>query len=170
MDSTPQHRVFSLSVGEDVHRAVRQLRLMGGLMVLALLLVVLAAAAGAVIRLVHPRQGQLSAVVVSGLVGIAALAAGVAVLEVVTRRAKAAETLALAVAAYRRGCVIAGGLNFVAGLYTVSVIFANGPANGLWVPQVLIVAVNVLGMVLAVPRVKHLRRLHYSPTLPYSHV
>ncbi len=170
MDSTPKRQVYSLSVGENVHRFTSQLRLIGGLIVLALILVILGAFSGIVVRLIHPRDGALSIVLLSGFIGIVALVAGTAALEVSDRRARKAKTMGDSVAIYRTGCVIAGGSNFVAGLCTVGVIFANGLSDGLWLPMILVAVVNIIGMVLAVPRIKHISRLHYSPTLPCSRI
>ncbi len=168
MDSTPKRPVYSLSLGKDVHRFTSQLRLVGGLIVLALILVILGAFSGIVVRLIHPREGALSIVLLLGFIGIVALAAGTVAIEVSDRRARKAKAMGDAVAIYRTGCVIAGGSNFVAGLCTVGVIFANGLSDGLWLPMILVLSVNTLGMVLAIPRIKHISRIHYSPSLPYS--
>ena len=168
MNSTPKRRGYSLSVGKDVYRYISQLRLIGGLIVLALILVILGAFSGIVVRLIRPGEGALSMVLLSGFIGIVALAAGTVAIEVSDRRARKAKTMGDSVAMYRTGCVIAGGSNFVAGLCTVGVIFANGLSDGLWLPMILVAAVNIIGMVLAVPRIKHISRLHYSPTLPCS--
>ena len=52
----------------------------------------------------------------------------------------------------------------------LAVLAASGVSGGLWLPQLLVLAANVLGLVLAVPRVKHLRALHYRPILPLTRV
>jgi len=156
--------------GEDIHRLVRQLRFVAGLIGLALAAVAALAAAGMVLRAARPAEGSFAAVVLAGVIALAALAGGVTALELSTRRAKKAGSLAAAAAAYKIGCIIAGGANFAAGCVTLIVVFTGGVSGGLWLPELLVLAMNLLGLGLAVPRVKHLRQIHYRPTLPVTRV
>ncbi|OPX21925.1 MAG: hypothetical protein B1H04_05810 [Planctomycetales bacterium 4484_123] len=66
------------------------------------------------------------------------------------------------------GCVVAGMANLVAGGITVAVIFRSGVGGRLWMAEVLLLALNVLGLATAMPKMKHLRALHYRPVLPAS--
>ncbi|KPK83790.1 MAG: hypothetical protein AMJ81_07330 [Phycisphaerae bacterium SM23_33] len=162
--------MYSLLSNEEVRAALQAVRMLAGLVLGGLVLVVVLGAAGVAVRLLRPVDGHMGPIVLAGTVGFLLLAGAIVVLEVSGRRAGRAQTLERAVLAYRGGCAVGGGLNFLGGVVTVIVIFANGVSGGLWVPAVLVLALNSLGLVLAVPRLKHIRRLHYSPTLPVTRV
>ena len=170
MSDPTERSARGVLIGEDVHRIVRRLRAVGGIIALGLVLVVLVAAAGLVLRLFRPVAGDMSAVLGPAAAAILALAVGAGMLEAFSRKAMHARSLEAAVAAYKLGCASAGVLNFLAGCLTAVVFFTNGVANGLWVPQVLILALNVVGLALALPKMKHLRKLHYRPTLPVTRI
>lgn len=159
---------FTMPTGTDVHLSMKRLRSVAGVMALGTVAVFLGAGAGMAVRLARPVRGGLAWVLVAGGVGLVALIVGLGLLVWGNRQAKRAEAIKAAAGAYLTGCAVAGAANFAAGVVTVGAIFSNGLSKGLWVPQVLVLAVNLLGLVLAVPKVEHLRRLHYSPTLPTS--
>jgi len=160
--------VFAMPTGTDVHLSTKRLRSVAGVMVLAAGAVLIAAGAGIAVRLAHPVRGGLAGVLLAGGVSLVALIVGLCLLVWGSRQAKRAEAIKAAAGAYLTGCAVAGAANFIAGVVTVGAIFGNGVSKGLWVPHVLILSVNVMGLVLAVPKVGYLRRLHYSPTLPTS--
>ena len=170
MNPAPKRQVYSLTVGKDVHRLTGQLRLIGGLIILALIIVIVGALTGIVVRILNPRAGGTSMVLISGLFAVATLFGGAAVIEAANRRAKKAEEMSDSIALFRTGCAISSVLNFLAGLWGVVSIFSNGLGNGLWLPQILVVAVSVIGMFLSIPRLKHISKLHYSPSLPCSRI
>jgi len=166
----PERPAPSLVVGEDVHRVVKDLRLIGVLAGLAMVLVVVAGLLAVALRAARPVAGGLSAIVLAGIVAVAALAGGATALELWGRHAKRAPDLQHAISAYALGCAVAGGANFLAGAVTVIVVFANGVSGGLWIPDLLVLAISVMGLILAVPRMKHVRELYYRPTLPVSRI
>jgi len=170
-DQPPQApRPTGLPFGEDIHRMVAQLRLAGAAVSLSLAGVVIAAVVLLVVRISRPVAGSFSTVVVAGVIALAALVGGLVAIELTGRRAKKADTLEAAAAGYKLGCLLSGGLNLAAACVTLVVLATAGVSRGLWVPQLLVLAVNVLGLILAVPRVKHLRALHYRPILPLTRV
>ena len=170
MTAPGQRRTYSLLPGHDVQGIVKDLRRVGAAVGVAMALVVGLGVAAVVVRALRPVGGGMAPVVVVGVAGLAALGGAMALLEITGRRARRADTLRRAASTYKVGCAAAGALNFLAGCATVAVVFANGVSGGLWVPAVLILALNALGLVLALPRIKHLRSLHYSPTLPVTRV
>mgnify|MGYP006304513623 CR=1 FL=1 len=161
---------YSLPIGQDVYRIVVRLRLVGGLVLLALGLTVLLAAGGFLLRAFRPVDGGVAAVILAGAVAVLALAGGTVALEVTSRKARKAGSLEGAVAVYRLGCAIAGAVNAAAALVALIVLYANGISGGLWIPLAIVLVLNLLGMALAVPRVRQVRRLHYRPTLPISRI
>jgi len=149
---------------------VAQLRLVGALVSLALGGVILAALIILIVRIFSPTGGSFGPVATAGVVAIVALAAGLAAIELTSRKAKKAGELETAATLYKIGCVIAGGANFVGGIVTLCVLLSNGVSKGLWIPTLIVLAINLLGLILAVPRVKHLRALHYRPILPVTRI
>jgi hypothetical protein len=126
------------------------------------------ALAGVLFRFARPRQGGLALLALAGLAAVTALIAGAFALEAAEKRARRALSLDQAAAAYLRGCAAAGGMNCAAGAFTVVVIFLNGVSEGLWLPDLMAAGLNLWGAILAMPRVRHLRRLYYTPTLPWA--
>jgi hypothetical protein len=121
-------------------------------------------------RTINPKDGAASMVLLSGFFAAAALFGGAAAIEVANRRAKKAQEMGESIAFFRNGCSISGGLNFFAGFWSVGTIFLNGLGNGLWLPQILVVALSAIGLFLSIPRMRHISKLHYSPTLPCSRI
>jgi len=160
----------SLPFTEDVHRMVRELRVVGILVSLALLVIVIGGLAGLLFRALRPVRGSFGPAIFAGVVAVLALAAGVVIVEVTNRKARKARSLETTSAIYKTGCLIAGGVGLAAGCVSLVVLLVNGISRGLWLPQVLVLTVNVLELLLAVPRVRHLRRLHYRPVLPVTRV
>jgi hypothetical protein len=170
MPDKPRQAIGAFPAGEHVHRIVAALRLAGGLVVLGLGVVVVLTAIGLIVRAVWPVSGSLGGVIFAGVLAVLALAGGATLLELTGRKAKKADTLEGTVAAYKLGCAIAGAINFLAGMVTVILLFTGGISGGRWVPILIVTTINVFGMVLAIPRVRHVRALHYRPTLPISRV
>jgi hypothetical protein len=155
---------------DDVFVVLKSLRVLAGLTVLGIVVLALAGAGGFLLRGSYPVTGGTGVVALIGVVAILCLGGGMAMLELSSRKAKAAGSFKPAAQAYRSGCRGAAGLNFLAGALTVAGIYSNGISNGLWIGQGIILGLNLLGLVLATPRVKHLRDLHWRPTLPVTRV
>ena len=155
---------------EGVHRTVSRLRLVAAAVWLALALVAGLAVLLVVLRVLSPVQGSLAPVVVAGVLALAGLGAGAIALGLTDRKARRGRSLEEAANHYRVGCLIAGASNFAVSCVTLGVVWACGLSGGLWVLQLLVLAVNLLGLTLAVPRLKHLRALHYRPMLPLTKV
>jgi len=153
-------------LNSSVSRSVRRLRAMGALIVLCMVVLALAGAVAVVVRLVRPVAGTMAAALVAAGVAVAALAAGAAALEALGRRARKAGSMEAAIGAYSTGCVIAALANLAAGAFTIGMIVTYGLGRGLWIPALLVLGLNVLGLVMAMPKMSHLRELHYRPTLP----
>jgi len=168
--SPPAMQPASPLLGEDIHRVTARLRLVAAGIGLALAAVGVVGAVLLVLRALRPVEGRFAAVVAAGAVALAALVGALVALEITGRRAKKAPALAPAAAGYLAGCLIAAGANFAAACVTLVVLGQNGVSAGLWVPTTLVLAVNLLGLLLAIPRVKHLRQLHYRPILPVTRV
>ena len=156
--------------GGDIHHMVAQLRLVGALVSLALGGVILVGLVILVVRIFSPTDGTFGPVATAGVVAVLALAGGLVTIELTSRKAKKAVDLEAAATFYKIGCVVAGGANFVGGVVTLCVLQANGVSKSLWIPTLIVLALNLLGLILAVPRVKHLRALHYRPILPVTRV
>ncbi len=159
-----------LPFGENIHAMVRHLRIVGALVAMALALLVIVGVALIVLRIVWPVSGSIGAVVTAGVIALAALVVGLVAIEKTSRMARKAGSLAGAAARYRMGCIIAGASNSASACVTLAVLGGGGVSNGLWLPILLATALNVLGLILATPRIKHLRSLHYRPVLPISRV
>lgn len=155
---------------EGIYRAVRRLRVLQGLLVLALCVLVLMGIVGVFIGLGRSAGGGLVAVLPAGIIAVVALVAGLVKIGSSEERAKKTEGFEAASGVYEIGCWIGGGMNFVAGCIMAGVVFVNGTGKGLWVPSVLALAISAVGMILAMPRIRRLRRLFYSPTLPVARV
>ncbi len=155
---------------EGVHRMVSRLRLVAAAVWLALALVAGLAVLLLVLRALHPVKGGFGPVVAAGVLALAGLGTGAAALGLTDRKARRGASLEEAANHYRIGCLIAGAANFAPSCVTLGVLWASGVSGGLWLPQLLVLAVNLLGLLLAVPRLKHLRSLHYRPMLPLSKV
>ena len=166
----PRPPTAAFPPGEEVHRIVAALRLMGFLVVLGLVMLLLATAIGLIVRAARPVEGSLGPVIFAAVVAVAALAAGATLLEVTGQKARKAGTLETTVAVYKLGCAIAGMTNFMGGTITVIVLLTDGISGGRFFPLLLVTAINAVGMVLAIPRVRHVRAMHYRPTLPISRV
>ncbi|MHC4715382.1 MAG: hypothetical protein ACYS5V_00280 [Planctomycetota bacterium] len=170
MSETTQAAAQSVLHSEGVNRSVRRLRLIGAVIALCLAMLLIAAAAAMGLRAFVPIEGTMTAALIAAAVAVAALGGGAAALEGYGRRARKAESMEAAVGAYSTGCIVAWLGNLTAGAVTICVIVLNGVGSGLWIPQLLVLALNVLGLALAMPKMKHLRELHYRPTLPVSRV
>ncbi len=170
MSETTQTTGATALLSEGVSRSVRRLRAMGAIIALLLVVLLLAAAGAMVFRALSPVAGTMTKALIAAGVAVAALALAVVVLETYSRRAKKAGAMESAVGAYSTGCVVAAVANLAAGAVTVGVIVVNGVGGGLWVPELLVIGLNVLGLVMAMPKMKHLRDLHYRPTLPGSRI
>jgi hypothetical protein len=155
---------------EGVHRTVSRLRLVAAGVWLALALVAGLAVLLVVLRALHPVKGGFAPVVAAGVLALVGLGAGATALGLTDRKARRAGSLGEAANHYRVGCLIAGASNFAVSCVTLGVLWGCGVSGGLWVPQLLVLAVNLLGLLLAVPRLKHLRSLHYRPMLPLTKV
>jgi len=141
----------------SVGRSVRRLRVLGALIALGAVVLVIAAAVAGAVRIFLPVAGTMGAVIVAVAAAVAALAVGAVALEVLGRRARGARSMEAAVADYSAGCVVAAVANLAAGAVTVGVVAVSGISGGLWVPAALVLALNVLGLVMAMPKMKHLR-------------
>jgi len=168
MEPSADSATAPLPVAENLRRTVGRLRLGAGLLELALVLVAATAALGMVVRARSPVAGALWPVVLAVVVALAALAGGAVALELTARKVKKAKTLPAAATWYKTGCLIAGGANLVAACLSLVVLFANGISGRLWLPQVLALAANLLGLFLAIPRLKHLARFHQRAILPIA--
>ena len=156
----------------QTHRALARLRLLDLVILLGLLAVLAAAGwalAGAAGR-ADGAPGRLGPIIWTGLAALAALGLGSAILEITSARARRLNDLDRCAAAYLGGCAGAAALNLLAGALTVRTILANGVANGLWLLAGLCLCLNVVGTVLTLPRLRHLRSLHYRPTLPITRI
>ncbi len=175
MGNTSQnHRTFSLLIGKEVGRILTQLQVIAASMIIALIIIVVAAGWGilsglgsSVDRSLRTRN-QLAILAIVGAIGLIALLAGAVAVEISDRQARKLQDLKKAILKYRFGCLAAGIANFIAGALTVTAIFITRPADGLWLPEVLIVMLNAVGMSLAIPRFKHIRRLHSNMIPPCS--
>jgi hypothetical protein len=165
MSHSPEGPTFPMLLEEGVHRVVRKVRLAQAVLALGLGGVLLTAAVGAIVRIKAPTDGGLAGPLTAGVLGIAALTVGLIVLRISERSVTRSPAIQDAAASYLVGCWIAGGLNLLAGAVTAIVVFANGVSNGLWLPTLLVLVLNVTGSALALPRVKHFRRMFYSPSL-----
>ena len=155
-------------LGEEVHTTVQRLRAVGAIIALGTTALVATAAAALVWRAFHPTSGGTALLAAAAGVSILALGGGLTALELLGRRAKRADSLAGAVSAYKTGCIAASAANFLAGGLTVAAIFHIGIGGRLWMAELLLLALNVLGLATAMPKMKHLRALHYRPVLPTS--
>jgi hypothetical protein len=161
--------------GGELHQAVRRFHLVAGGIVAALAGVVLGSVIAMLVRAARPIadaqvSGGKGAILWGGLASVLALAAGLAAIELFGRHARRIGPLIRATAAYVTGCLVAAGVNLIAGIVTIALIAANGVGNMLWLPELLLVVLNALGMLLAIPRVAHLRTFKNVPLLPYLHV
>ena len=168
MSPSAERPTFPMLLEEGVHRVVRKVRITRAVLVLGLCGVVLAAAVGAVVRWNAPTAGGLAGPLAAGALGIAALTIGLIVLRIAEKGVARSRAFQRAATSYLVGCWSAGGLNLVAGAITAGMVFANGVANGLWLPTLLILVMNTTGLVLAMPRVRRFRSLFYSHSLPYA--
>lgn len=168
MSDSPEGPTFPMLLEEGVHRVVRKVRIAQAVLALGLGVVLLTAAVGAIVRVKAPTDGGLAGPLTAGVLGIAALTMGLIVLRISEKGVTRSPAIQDAAASYLVGCWIAGGLNLLAGAVTAAVVFANGVSNGLWLPTLLVLVLNATGSALAMPRVKHFRRMFYSPSLPYA--
>jgi hypothetical protein len=168
MTSLPQRTINTIVADPGVHRAVKRVHVLGTILVAALVLAVLAAVVAIMVRTYRPVVGTRQPVVLAGLVALAALGGGVVLTECASRRARSSKELAQAVTAYLGGCFGAGASNLLAWIISVGVLLANGISHMLWLPTLMVLGLNFVGVLLALPRVKHLRRLYYSPSLPFQ--
>ena len=168
MSDSPGAPTFPMLLEEGVHRVVRKVRIAQAVVALGLAVVVLVAAAGVIARVKAPTDGGLAALLAAGALGIASLTIGLIVQRISEKRVTRSPAIREAAASYLAGCWIAGGLNLLAGVVTAAVIFANGVSNGLWLPALLVLVLNVTGSALTLPRVKYFRRMFYSPSLRYA--
>ena len=166
--SQASRKPLPLDAGEEVYSSLRKVRLVAGLIVLGMVLVTLAAGVGIVIRLARPVGGGVALVIVVAAAAVVSLASGALLLELAARKAHRADSLRLAAEAYQSGSALAGTINLLAGCLTVGSIFSSGLSGGLWLPKLLVLGMNLVGMAICIPRLRRLRELHYRPTLPYT--
>jgi hypothetical protein len=153
-------------LGQGNYQTTRYVRVVGAGVFLAAAGVVVGGAGCILLRLARPVAGGLGMILLAGAVGLTALLAGAAAAEAANRRALKATSFDAAARAYIYGCALTGAVNFAAGVFAIIVILTNGASEGLWLPDLLVVILNSSGMIIAVPRLARLRRLHYTPTLP----
>lgn len=168
MSDSPAGPTFPMLLEEGVHRVVRKVRVAQAVLALGLCVVLLVAAVGAIVRLKAPTDGGLTGPLTAGVLGIAALGAGLIVLRISEKGVARSSAIQEAAASYLAGSWIAAGANLLAGAVTAAVIFGNGVSHGLWLPALLVLVLNATGSALALPRVKHFRRTFYTPSLPYA--
>jgi hypothetical protein len=153
-----------------VYQATRAVVLAALLSAAAVVIVAALAVVAVFFRLSHPAQSNAWPTVCSGIGAIIAIVAGLVIMGWSIERIKRAESFELAAAIYARSCLTSVAMNSAAGVLAILVIFLNGLAGHLWLPDVLVVCVTLLGLILSVPRLKRLRKMHYTPSLPYVRI
>ncbi len=169
MSADSQQPVVPMIQDEGVHRVIRRMRIIQALLILGLSVLILIAAVGVLTGLKRSSIG-LGVFIFPAIWALVALVVGLSLVGVFAKRAKRTEAFEAAGRLYGTGCSTAGGINLAAGCFTVSALFRNGADEGLWVPAVLLLVINALGVILAVPAIKQLRRLFYTPSLPVARV
>lgn len=158
-----------LTHATGTHEAIRRLRvtqLICGVMIGAPMVVVLI---GLITRISDDTFVGRSAAGVAATLGLVTFGAALAVIHLMMPVQQAGRSLLDTVRAYRTPCLIAVALNAVGLLVTGVAIFRNGLTHGLWLPLLALVVLNLFGAVLAWPKIRVLRQIHYSPSLPYAH-
>jgi hypothetical protein len=121
------------------------------------------------VRLMQPVEyvgrGRAIADAVSGVL---LFLASLAVVHWFSPRPQEKRSFEKAVRDYSRGSLIGVGLNAAALLQGASAVMSGGLGGGLWLPLLVVTALNGFGLVLAWPRIRMLRELHFAPSLPYA--
>ena len=170
MEPAPQHMPGGPMPTRGTHHATRTIVLAGWLTMAAMVVLAAVAVLAVFFRITHPARSSAWPVLFSGAGAILAIVAGAGIMGLAVERIKRAESFELAAAIYVKSCLTSGAMNSAAGALAILVVFLNGLAGRLWLPDVLVVCVTLLGLILSVPRLKRLRKLHYMPTLPYVRI
>ena len=165
---TKSQSVLSLLISRKVSKILTQLRIIAAVIIIAGIIIVALAGWGILGGLDKPTSSQHYLLILAGAVGGIALLAGIVIVEITDRQAKRLQDLEAAILKYRFGCLITGAVNLSAGVLTVIAIFITGAADGLWLPEALIIILNATGMILAIPKFKDIRRLSSNVIPPCS--
>jgi hypothetical protein len=162
-----EQRGLSMLADEGARRMMRRVIWVraGGLAVLAAVAALLALSLYAS----HDTAGEsgLLLVIVAGGLALVGMFGGQVLMGVAERRAGRADSFAAAGEAYLQGVWLCGGLNLAAAAFTLVVLLAAPPAGRAWVEMAIVGVVNLIGLLLSLPRRGRLRQLFYSPSLPH---
>jgi hypothetical protein len=147
---------------------MRHLRLIWALTVATIVL--LAALTGLAVLATGDKSPALWPILLVGVLALAAFLAGMGVVEKYSAQAKQATSFEAAAVLYRTGCGIAVAANAASVVVTVIVLFANGVNKDLLLPCLLVVALHLIALAMAMPRMKTLRKLHHPLKLPFARI
>lgn len=168
MSPLPERAMNAIVANEGVHRAVKRVHVTGTLLVLLLVVLLAVAGVGLLVRTYRPVPGGTGPIMLAGVVALIAFICVIVLVSWLGRSAQQAGDLAAAVNSYLSGCLLSAALAVLSWLVSLYVLFVNGISGTKWVLMLVVFALNTLAAILALPRVKHLRRLYYSPTLPFQ--
>lgn len=166
-----QRSLLDRSAG--TYEAVRRVKIARFLCALMAGAAVAWTALAVVIRLVSPdapAAGSGAMLVADAVLSVLAFAASLIVIQALMPKPREGRPLHESIAEYCKPCYLGVAVNAAAVAFAGVAVLAAGLRDGLWLPLAALALLNGTGLALAWPRMSAVRKLHYSPSLPYAQV